>query len=141
MTGDSTFSRKGAKAQRSKNNLPLSFAPLRLGVSSFCIISFLFTGCGLTQFSPSNRHILAALQTAISAKNEQWLDGVAKQIAEQRSKGEMSDAEFKALNAILQAAKAGQWEAAQKRVFALSEAQRPTSADLARLKEHQASKK
>ncbi len=62
-------------------------------------------------------------------------------MAEQRTKGEMSDTEFKALDAILQTAKAGQWDAAQKRVFSLSEAQRPTADDLARLREHKASAK
>jgi len=113
------------------------------GKSRLALALFVLTvsGCGSTQFSSSNRHILAALQTAISAKNDQWLDGVAKQVAEQRTKGAMSDAEFKALDAILQAAKAGQWDAAQQRVFALTEAQRPTAADLARLREHKASKK
>jgi hypothetical protein len=95
-----------------------------------------FAGCGSTQFSSSNRHILAALQTAISANNTEWLDGVARQVTEQRTKGQMSDAEFQALDSILQSGKAGQWDTAQKRVFALTEAQRPTAADLARLREH-----
>jgi hypothetical protein len=39
------------------------------------------------------------------------------------------------LSSILVTAKSGQWDAAQKQVFALSEAQRPTADDLARLRE------
>jgi hypothetical protein len=105
------------------------------------VVAFVLQGCGSTQFSASNRHILSALQTAVSAKNTEWLDGVAKQVDEQRTKGAMSDAEFKALDSIIQSAKAGQWDAAQKRVFALSEAQRPTAADLARLRERNTKKK
>src|SRR5438874_11375871 len=64
------------------------------GKSRFVIalLVLAFAGCGSTQLSSTNRHILAALQTAISAKNEQWLDGVAKQVDEQRTKGAMSDA-------------------------------------------------
>jgi hypothetical protein len=145
VTGKLIISHRGAEAQRPEVSLFSSFAPLRLCVRLVFVCGIgasLFTvGCGSTQFSAPNRHILAALQTAISAKNSEWLDGVARQVTEQRSKGEMTDAEFKALDAILQAAKAGQWDAAQKRIFALTEAQRPTAADLARLKEHKPSKK
>lgn len=105
------------------------------------LLVLVLAGCGSTQFSASNRHILAALQTAISAKNTEWLDGVVKQVADQRTKGAMSDAEFKAIDPIIQTAKAGQWDAAQKRVFALTDAQRPTADDVARLREHKASAK
>jgi hypothetical protein len=102
----------------------------------WCALSvLLLTGCGSTQLSAPNRHLLAALQTAISAKNTEWLGGVEKQVAEQRAKGAMSEAEFKAIDSILREAKAGQWETAQSRVFALSEAQRPTAEDLARVRE------
>jgi hypothetical protein len=108
---------------------------------AIALLALVLVGCGSTQFSASNRHVLAALQTAISAKNDQWLDGVAKQVADQRTRGAMSDAEFKAINPIIQTAKVGQWDAAQKRVFVLTEAQRPTADDLARLREHKTSAK
>ena len=108
---------------------------------ALALLVVLLSGCGSTQFSSSNRHILAALQTAISAKNTEWLDGVAKQVNEQRTKGAMSNPEFKTIDSIIQAAKAGQWDTAQKRVFAVTEAQRPTADDLARLRERKSSKK
>ena len=92
-------------------------------------------GYGTTQLASSNRRLLEALQTAVSAKNTEWLDGVAKQVEEQRAKGTMSDAEHNAFDAIIQTAKAGHWETAQSRTFALSEAQRPTAEDLARVRE------
>jgi hypothetical protein len=90
-------------------------------------------GCGATQLSSTNRHLLEALQTAVSAKNEQWLDGVAKQVEDQRGKGQLSGSEHKVLASVIDLAKAGKWDAAQSRVFALSEAQRPTAEDLARV--------
>ncbi len=92
-----------------------------------------FIGCGATQLSSSNRHLLEALQTAVSAKNDQWLDGVAKRVEQQSAKGQISDVERQALVSIIDLAKAGKWDAARSRVFALSEGQRPTAEDLARL--------
>jgi len=102
------------------------------------LLFVLLAGCGATQLAPANRQLLAALQTAVSAKNEQWLDAVSKQVEEQHAKQGMSDAEHKAFTAIIQSAKQGNWDAAQSGVFALSEAQRPTAEDLARLRKHNA---
>jgi hypothetical protein len=78
---------------------------------------------------------LAALQTAISAKNSDWLEAVTKELDEKQTKGEITSAEFQSLDAIIQQAKAGNWDTALKRVFALSEAQRPTREEAARLRE------
>ena len=103
--------------------------------TSTALLVFVLAGCGATQLASTNRHLLEALQTAVSAKNDQWLDGVARQVQEQHAKGAMSDAEQKAFDAIIQSAKAGHWDAAQGRVFALSEGQRPTAEDLARVRE------
>jgi hypothetical protein len=92
-------------------------------------------GCGATQLASNHRHLLEALQTAVSAKNDRWLEAVSKQVEAERSKGAMSDAEFKAFDAIIRAAKAGNWDTARDRTFALSECQRPTADDLARWRE------
>jgi hypothetical protein len=92
-------------------------------------------GCGATQLSPSNRHLLETLQTAVSAKNTAWLDAVEKEVKETRKNGEISDAEFSALDSIIRQAKGGKWDTAQSAVFALSDGQRPTPEDLERLRE------
>jgi hypothetical protein len=107
----------------------------------FVLLFVLLAGCGAPQLGPANRQLLAALQTAVSAKNEQWLDAVAKQVEEQHAKKAMNDTEYKAFTAIIQSAKQGKWDAAQGGVFALSEAQRPTADDLARLREHKVAPK
>jgi hypothetical protein len=100
-----------------------------------CSLALAWAGCGATQVSPANRRLLEALQTAVSAKNTAWLDGVEKLVADNRTKGELSDAEFSALDAIIRQAKAGNWDSAQTAVFALSDGQRPTAEDLERVRE------
>jgi hypothetical protein len=97
------------------------------------LVALFVVGCGTTQLSSNNRHLLEAIQTAVSAKNDQWLEAAAKQVEEQRSKGQMSESEHKALASIIDLAKAGKWDAAQSHVFALSEGQRPTAEDVARV--------
>ena len=92
----------------------------------------LCAGCGTTQLAASNRSLLAALQTAVTSKNEAWLDAVAKQVEDQHAKRAMSDAEYKAFDDIIDIAKKGDWDSARDRVFALSEAHRPTAEDVAR---------
>jgi len=95
-------------------------------------------GCGSTpQISAPHRKLLEALQTAISAENGTWLDGAAKQLAEKRQKQELTDPEFNVLDAIVKQAKAGDWKGAKTAIFALSEGQQASAADLERLKSRQ----
>ena len=90
----------------------------------------LLAGCGSqTQIAPANRKLLEGLQTAVSSKNTEWLEAVVKQLDDRRTKGEISSAEFQSIGAVIQLAKADDWDTALKRVFALSEAQRPTAED------------
>jgi hypothetical protein len=53
----------------------------------------------------------------------------------------LSDAEFKALGGVITSAKAGDWKTAESRLFALSEGQRATTADVARLRERKTAAK
>ena len=111
---------------------------LRVLVPPYITLIFLLVGCGTTQLAASNRHLLEALQTAVSAKNEQWLDAVGKQVDDQHARQAMSNAEYKAFSAVIRSAKAGNWDAARDCVFALSEGQRPTAEDLARVRQRKA---
>lgn len=95
----------------------------------------LLAGCGATQFESKNRHLIESLQTAVTSKNAEWLAAVAKQAQEQHEKHAMSEAEYKSLTSIIDSAKSGDWKTAESRVFALSEGQIPTAADLARVRE------
>jgi|GEM_PF-3499650 hypothetical protein len=107
-------------------------------ITCFILLIFgTFSGCGhAPQISVSNRKILEALQTAVSSKDSQWLSKVVKHVSEKRTRNEMSDAEFSAIDAIVKTAKNGDWKLAQKQSFSLSEAQRPLPDDLAMLKNH-----
>ena len=96
---------------------------------------FIALGCGrVQQIAPANRRVMQGLQTAVSSKKSDWLEATVKLIDEQRSKGEMSDAEYAALTPIIDKARRGDWTGAQKDAFTLSEGQQPTPEDLARSK-------
>jgi hypothetical protein len=98
-------------------------------------LALLAGGCGdVQQIEPENRRIMQGLMTAVSSKKVEWLDASVKLIDEQRSKGEMSDAEYAALSPIVEKAKRGDWTGAQKDAFALSEGQQPTEEDLKKIK-------
>lgn len=109
------------------------------GLLFFALLAHL-VGCGATQFSAGNRRLLEALQTAISSENMDWLEAVAKQVADKQAQGQISPAEVKALDAIIAQARRGDWNGAKKAVFALSDGMRPTDEDLARLKERKSAK-
>jgi hypothetical protein len=117
--------------------------------AQFVVVASLFAalalatlvGCGTPQFEPENRHLLEALQTAVISKNTEWLKAVNKQVQDQHDKHSLSDTEFKAVSAVIDSAQAGDWKTAESRVFALSEGQRPTAADVARVRNRQAASK
>ena len=106
-----------------------------------CLMTCLMMiGCGRTQVSAPNRRLLASLQTAVSAKKPEWLDATSRQLADKRSAGEVSEAEFKVMNAIVVKAQSGDWKGAQQDVFALSEGQQPTADDLAKVRDRKPGK-
>ena len=108
-----------------------------------CLLAFigLMSGCGRQpQMAAPNRKILEALQTAVSSKQTEWLDAVVRQVEEKRDKKEMSDQEFRAIDAIIKKAKSGDWKAARTASFALSDGQRPTSAEVSDLKKRRDAK-
>jgi hypothetical protein len=99
---------------------------------------FLLNGWGTApQISASNRKILEAVQTAVSAKKLEWLEAVETQVTQKHAEGDVSDGEYHAIDAIITKARSGDWKGAQRDSFALSEAQRPTSDDLEMLKNRQ----
>ena len=100
------------------------------------LIACSLAGCsGGPQFSPANRKVLRALQTAVTSKNTTWLDAVISQLDQKRSSKTISETECMAIESIVKTAKSGDWKRAQKEVIALIDAQRATSEDLAMSKE------
>jgi hypothetical protein len=86
----------------------------------------LMVGCGRPQVAPQNLRLTASLRTALSAKNNEWLEQNVTAIEERRTAGQMSDDEYAAFQAIIAQAKAGEWEAAEQEAVKLQKAQRPT---------------
>ena len=88
-------------------------------------------GCSRpTQISSANRQLLLALQTAASAKKNEWLADVESKLIAKREKKELSDEEFKAFDPIIKKAKSGNWKQANLDALALCEGQQPTAQDL-----------
>ena len=82
-------------------------------------------GCSsATQFGAVNYRLLASLHTAVSAKRIDWLDGVAKNIAERHAARQLSDEQRAELEAIIAKARGGDWEGAQADVVRLQKGQR-----------------
>jgi hypothetical protein len=110
----------------------LAIANMRGWVLSAMLLA---TGCGSpAQVGPNNYRLVAALQTAISARRTDWLDDAQKEVTERRARGQLDDQQFAALDAIITQARAGQWEAAQSEIAQLAKAQRATPDELQQLK-------
>ena len=96
-----------------------------------------FTGCGgPPQVAPENRRLVESVLTAVSARNPGWLDENVRLIEARRAAGGLSSAEDRALRAIVEKARGGDWAGAESDAFDLRDAQRATGADVRRLPEH-----
>ena len=85
-----------------------------------CILSL--TGCGEPSIRErENRRELEALLTAVSLKNRKELDRDAKRIDDRHASGQLSDASYNDLQAIIKKAQAGDWGAAEKQAYNLRE--------------------
>ena len=96
-------------------------------------VLLLVVGCGPPQVAPQNQRLIASLRTAISARNSQWLEKNAEVLEERCAEGKVSDAELEAFQAIINKARAGQWEEAEREVLAFQKAQRPTQEQIDRV--------
>lgn len=108
---------------------------LRSILACFCGFGLaLIAGCNRApQLDMANRELLGALQTAVSAKNSQWLDATIILIEKRYDDGDMSDAERSAFDKVVDLAKSGDWKQAQKVSFAFSEGQRASTEDITNL--------
>jgi hypothetical protein len=96
-------------------------------------ILMLVAGCGYPQAAPENRELIAALRTACSARNSDWLQATVEKIEGRKAAGEMGDAEYAALQSIAATAQAGDWETAERESFRMQSHQRPTAEEIARI--------
>jgi len=117
-----------------------------LGVGAACAVALLLVvacaavGCGGgEQLSGENRELIVSLATAVSTREPKWLDENAALIEKRHDEGTCSDSEYAALKAVVDKAKAGDWDAAQEAAYALRDAQEPTAEDLKNLAERKVS--
>jgi hypothetical protein len=87
-------------------------------------------GCGYPVAEPANMELISSLRTALSAKNEQWLDANAKIIEERHAAGEMGDEQFAAFRGIIEQARGGDWAGAERASVDFQRAQRPSPEQL-----------
>jgi hypothetical protein len=90
-------------------------------------------GCSPPQVEAEHRELVLGLVTAASARDPNLLGQAEGLIAAERQAGRLSAATDRAFAAIVRAGRAGDWDEASGRAFALRDAQKPTAADLARL--------
>ena len=84
-------------------------------------------GCSKTEEPPENLKLLAALRTAISSQNAEWLAQTETAVDEATEKGELSEETEAAVREILALASDGEWEEAEKEIIRLQESRRPAA--------------
>lgn len=77
------------------------------------------------QASPENLRMIAALRTALSAENSEWLDQNEAVLEERHASGQLSAEEHQEFQRIITMAREGRWKEAEQRAIAFQEAQRP----------------
>jgi hypothetical protein len=80
-------------------------------------------GCRPPAVEFQNLHLVASLRTACSAQKTDWLEGVAKAVETRHTEGEMSDAEREHFVELIEIARRGDWEEADRRCLAFEQAQ------------------
>lgn len=93
-------------------------------------------GCSQPTVAPANLRLTATLRTAISAHNETWLEKNATLVAERFATGQMSRDEHDRFVAIIEQARSGDWERAERAVVRLQAAQVPTAEQVRQVTRH-----
>lgn len=94
----------------------------------------LSTGCYRPpQVAPDNIELITSLRTAISTRKLEWLDDNVREIGQRHAAGELSDTELQAFQELIEMARAGHWEDAEKRIVKFQRRQRPTQEQIDRL--------
>jgi hypothetical protein len=101
-----------------------SEASIRRSLKWIAIVLLLLSGCGQPQVGADNARLVESLRTAISTRRTDWLDDTAKTVATRHDSGQLADKPYQALQAIIDQARAGQWEDAETAVLKLAKAQR-----------------
>jgi hypothetical protein len=92
-------------------------------VRLIAVLVLALAGCSYepSQRERKNRRELDALLTAIALKNQKLLGQDAKRIEDRHNAGELSDASYRTLQAIIEKAKDGDWATAEKQGYEFRE--------------------
>jgi hypothetical protein len=78
------------------------------------LLALLASGCGApTEIDRDNRRVLDAILTAVTLKNPRLLEDDARRAKERYQAGQLSDGDYRALEAIISKARAGDWGGAE----------------------------
>lgn len=91
---------------------------------AFTIGIVLLAGCGAPQVGPENYRLIESLRTAVSTRNNDWLEENRQQVAKRHAAGEINDEQFTAFDTIIKQARGGDWAGAEDEVIKLARAQR-----------------
>ncbi len=85
----------------------------------------LLTGCSQPpQVAPDHWRRMESLRTAVSAKRTDWLEANAKLIDKDHADGKLDDQQYAEFQTIIEAARKGEWDAADKEALRFEKAQR-----------------
>jgi hypothetical protein len=98
------------------------------------VTAILLGGCGPPQVKPEHRELVLRLATATSTRDSRLLESATRKVGDLRELGELSGPDASALESIVEAGHAGDWDRAQRLAYALRDAQRPTREDLDRIR-------
>lgn len=107
---------------------------LAVAALSLVVAAIAIPGCGEPQVDSTNRELVLRLATATSARDQERLEAAAAEIDRRRIEGTIDDAVLQAFEAIIEAARSGDWEYARRRSYALRDGQRPSNEDLDRVR-------
>ena len=93
-----------------------------------CVTSLtVFAACFGCSRPPAVQHdhlpLITSLRTACSARNPAWLDGVQRAVTERHAAGKMLPDEHTHFEKLIQQAKAGEWETAERACLQFEQAQ------------------
>jgi hypothetical protein len=81
-------------------------------------LAFAASGCSPpSAIDRDNRRLVDAILTAITMKNTNWLEDDTKLAEERHTAGHLTDAEYQELQSIIESARTGDWQAAEKRGY------------------------
>src|SRR5258708_38572249 len=82
------------------------------------VLTFLLAGCSApTEVDRDNRRLVDAILTAITMKNANWLEDDA-QLAEKRHlDGQLADADYDRLLAIIEKGRSGDWKSPEQQGY------------------------